>query len=376
MFLALRELSFARGRFALMGSVVALIGVLMVLLSGLSVGLVNDGVSGLQKLPVSSFAFESGADKGAAFSRSVVAPETAEVWANVAGVAEAAPFGITLVNTRTDRGVDVDLALFGVETDSWLLPTAAVGGPVAGPDQVLLAGTLQDEGVAVGDLVRVDQLDRELEVVGFLDGQHTYGHVDAGYVDLPTWQEIRAGVRPGDSAPDHVYEEVTSIAVLNDSGGEPDLSAGDAAAGTTSMTLEESFGASPGYTAETTTVQMIQWFLYAISALVVGAFFTVVTIQRRQEIAVMRAMGASTGYLLRDSLTQSVILLLVATALGVGVGLLLGARLSASAMPFALEPVAVAVASAFLVILGLIGAVFGVLRVTRVDPLTALGGSR
>lgn len=90
----------------------------------------------------------------------------------------------------------------------------------------------------------------------------------------------------------------------------------------------------------------------------------------------MRAMGASTGYLLRDSLTQSVILLLVATALGVGVGLLLGARLSASAMPFALEPVAVAVASAFLVILGLIGAVFGVLRVTRVDPLTALGGNR
>ena len=44
MFLALRELSFARGRFALMGSVVALIAILMVLLSGLSVGLVNDGV--------------------------------------------------------------------------------------------------------------------------------------------------------------------------------------------------------------------------------------------------------------------------------------------------------------------------------------------
>ena len=46
-FLALRELAFARGRFALMGAVIALIAVLMVLLSGLSVGLVNDGVSGL-----------------------------------------------------------------------------------------------------------------------------------------------------------------------------------------------------------------------------------------------------------------------------------------------------------------------------------------
>ncbi len=376
MFLALRELSFARGRFVLMGSVVALIAVLMVLLSGLSVGLVDDGVSGLQKLEVSSFAFESAVDETAAFLRSVVDTKAADVWADAAGVAEAAPFGVTLVNTRTDRGVDVDLALFGVETDSWLMPTAATGGELAGPDQVLLAGTLEDEGVEVGDVMVVAQLGRELEVVGFLDGQHTFGHVDAGYVDLRTWQEIRAGVRVGDGAPDHVYQEVTSIAVLNEDGAVPDLSGADAAAGTTSMTLEESFGASPGYTAETTTLQMIQWFLYAISALVVGAFFTVVTIQRRQEIAVMRAMGASTGYLLRDSMTQSVILLLVATVLGMGVGLLVGASLSASTMPFALDLAAVAVAGASLVLLGLVGAAFGVLRVTRVDPLTALGANR
>jgi putative ABC transport system permease protein len=58
MFLALRELTFARTRFGLMGAVIALIAVLMVMLSGLSVGLVNDGVSGLQKLPVTAFAFE------------------------------------------------------------------------------------------------------------------------------------------------------------------------------------------------------------------------------------------------------------------------------------------------------------------------------
>src|SRR5690554_970623 len=91
MFLALRELSFARGRFALMGSVVALIAVLMVLLSGLSVGLVNDGVSGLKKLPVSSFAFEAGVDESAAFTRSMVEIDKAEMWVDVPGVADAAP---------------------------------------------------------------------------------------------------------------------------------------------------------------------------------------------------------------------------------------------------------------------------------------------
>jgi putative ABC transport system permease protein len=70
MFLARRELSFARGRFALMGAVVALVAVLMVLLSGLSVGLVNDGVSGLKWLPVTSLAFQHDIKTDSAFTRS------------------------------------------------------------------------------------------------------------------------------------------------------------------------------------------------------------------------------------------------------------------------------------------------------------------
>jgi putative ABC transport system permease protein len=373
-FLALRELSFARGRFVLMGSVVTLIGVLMVLLSGLSVGLVNDGVSGLQKLPVTSFAFQSGVDKTSAFSRSVVDVDTAQDWAGLDGVEEAAPFGNTLVNTRSDQDVDIDLALFGVEDGSWLSPEAATGRELGGPGEIVLSGTLQDEGVQIGDTVTVDQIGTELEVVGFLDGQHTFGHVDVGYVDLRTWQEIRAGVRPGEPVPDHVYEEASAIAVR--SADDVDLAAGDDAASTTSMTLEQSFGASPGYTAETSTLQMIQWFLYAISALVVGAFFTVVTIQRKSEIAVLRAIGASTRYLLRDSLTQSAVLLVVSTVVGVGIGLLLGASIAASPMPFALEAAPVALASALLVVIGMAGAAVAVLRITRVDPLTALGGNR
>src|SRR5690242_10383428 len=75
MFLGLRELAFASGRFTLMGVVVALISLLMVLLSGLSTGLVNDGVSGLMRLPVTSFAFDEGTELDSAFSRSTVTAE-------------------------------------------------------------------------------------------------------------------------------------------------------------------------------------------------------------------------------------------------------------------------------------------------------------
>lgn len=187
---------------------------------------------------------------------------------------------------------------------------------------------------------------------------------------------MKAGVRSGDAAPERIYNEITAVAVRASDGADVDLAAGDKAAGTTSMTLEQSFGASPGYTAETSTLQLIQVFLYAISALVVGAFFTVLTVQRKQEIAVIRALGASTRYLLRDSLLQSVVLLVLSAGVGVGIGVAAGIGISASPMPFVLEAAPIAVATALLLILGVVGATVAVLRITRVDPLTALGGNR
>ena len=376
MFLARRELVFARGRFALMGAVVALISILMVLLSGLSVGLTNDGVSGLQRIPVDAFAFQEDVSKDSAFSRSVVGPDAVDAWREQAGVADAAAFGNTLVNARTSRDVEIDLALFGVETGSFADPDVAEGARLAGEGEVVISATAAEEGIEVGDTITIEPAGTELAVVGVLADQHTFGHVDVGYLPLRSWQEIRAGVRPGDDVPARVYDEFTAVALQASPDTELDLAAGDEAAGTTAMTREASYGASPGYTAETSTLSLIQWFLYAISALVIGAFFTVLTIQRRQEIAVLRALGASTGYLLRDSLMQSLILLVASAGTGIAIGLAGGAAISSTPMPFALEAGPIVGATALLLTLGLAGAAVAVLRIPRVDPLNALGGSR
>ncbi|WP_300683149.1 FtsX-like permease family protein [Nocardioides sp.] len=375
-FLAARELSFARGRFALMGAVVALISVLMVLLSGLSEGLVNDGVSGLKRLDVTSMAFQADVQESSAYSRSTVGPDAVTAWQKQPGVAEATPFGNTLVNGRTNNGVEVDLALFGVELHSFLDPSVAEGQPLSGNDQIVISPTAVEAGVKLGDTVTLEPSGLALKVVGVLGSQSTFGHVDVGYISLHSWQDAKAGVRSGDTVAPRVYQEFTSVAVKADKGASVDLAAGDKAAHTTSMTLKKSFGASPGFTAETSTLTLIQAFLYAISALVVGAFFTVLTIQRKGEIAVLRALGASTGYVLRDSLLQSFALLLASTAIGIGIGVGLGALLSTTPMPFALAAGPVLAAAILLIVLGMLGAAAAVVRITRVDPLTALGGSR
>lgn len=374
MFLALRELAFQRSRFVIMGAVIALIAILMVLLSGLAVGLTNDGVSGLQHMDVTSFAFQKDVSENAAFSRSTVDPAAVDIWRQQPGVKDAAPYGNTLVNSRTNQGVEIDLALFGVEQGSFIDPDVAQGSRLSGEGQIVISETAAADGIDIGDTIILQPTGVELEVVGILKGQHTFGHLDVGYVHLKTWQEITAGMRPGDTVPAHVYQNITAVAVQGGDG--LDLASADAAAGTTSIIREETYNASPGFSAETSTLQLIQVFLYGISALVVGAFFTVLTIQRQPEIAVMRAMGASTGYLLRQSLMQSLLLLVVSAGIGIALGLVAGLGIANTPMPFAIELGPIMAATALLLVLGLVGAGVAILRITRVDPLSALGGHR
>jgi putative ABC transport system permease protein len=102
----------------------------------------------------------------------------------------------------------------------------------------------------------------------------------------------------------------------------------------------------------------------------------VLTIQRKQEIAVVRAVGAGTGYLLRESILQSLALLAISAAVGVGTGVVAGAALSSTPMPFALKAGPIAGATVLLVALGMVGAAIAVVRIARVDPVIALGGNR
>ncbi len=375
MFLAVRELVFARTRVLLMGSVIALISVLMVILSGLSSGLVDDGVSGLKQTPVDAFAFEEGTKSDSAFSRSVVTADQAEVWAARPDVANAELMGNAIVNAHAGSGTAIDLTLFGITPGSFLEPAAAEGAQLSGTNDIILSSTARDEGVEVGDTVTVDRLGTELSVVGFTEDKRTFGHVDVAYVPLTTWQEINAGTPAGEVTDAREYEQASVVAIRG-TDGAPDLAAGDAAAGTATKTVEESFDSSPGYTAETMTMSMIIAFLYAISALVVGAFFSIWTVQRLRELAVLRAMGASTGYLMRDSILQAAVILVGSVAVGVLIGLGLGSGLQGTGMPFSLQTGPILQGAVMLIVLGLIGAGIAIVRITRINPLTALGENR
>jgi len=118
--------------------------------------------------------------------------------------------------------------------------------------------TARAEGLELGTVVTVDHLGTRLVVIGFTDGQATFGHVDVAYLPLPTWQLIASG-RAESGTPTQAQVDAADLATASvialqaTPGTSLDLVTGDRAANTTSKSLEGSLAASPGYTAETMT---------------------------------------------------------------------------------------------------------------------------
>jgi putative ABC transport system permease protein len=96
------------------------------------------------------------------------------------------------------------------------------------------------------------------------------------------------------------------------------------------------------------------------------------TVQRTRQIGLMKAFGASNGYVLRDSLDQLAIVLVAATTVGAAVAVLLG-QLVGDEVPFSLQAGPVVTSAVVLIALGLLGSTVAIRKVTTVDPIIALG---
>lgn len=360
MFLALRDLRRAWRRFTLVGVVVGLVALLSTVLTGLADGLVTDGISGLRSLPLTHLALSEGSQS--VFSRSTLHDDDLRRWEGVDGV-QASPLGVSFVNAAgTDGRPNLDLALFGVPSDSFLVERPEARTALAGEPGLVLSSEIESDGVEVGDTYDLGGSGVRLPVLGFTYAG-SYGHVPIAFVSLDEWREITYGTDARGRFSAVALQSDGRVDVRALAGPDIDL-----------KTKAASYAGSPGYSAETGTMTLIRGFLLVISALIVGAFFTVLTVQRTRQIGLLKALGASSGYILRDGIGQIAVVVVAAT----GVGVLFGAGTTAlleggGSVPIELAPRSVATTAALLVVTGIAGSLAALRRITKVEPVIALG---
>ncbi|GGQ09944.1 ABC transporter permease [Streptomyces roseolilacinus] len=361
MFVAWRDLKFAKGRFALMGTVIVLITLLVGLLSGLTAGLGRQNVSAITGLPADRIAFDApGGGQDLSYADSTVTAGQWLQWARTPGVTSAEPLGITTTRaTAGDRSTGV--SVFGVRPGS---PLAPGSGEIDDGSVVLSTPAADDLGLKPGATFA---LAGQRLTVAAVRGDASFSHTPVIWTSLTTWRK---------TAPPAAADGPTATVVALSTDSATDTRAADEAAGTRTVSREDSLSAIGSYTSENGSLQLMRGFLFAISALVIGAFFTVWTIQRSADVAVLKALGASTAGLLKDALGQALVLLAGGTLVGTGIAAALGALVAGSAVPFLLTPATVLFPAAVMVLLGALGAALSIRRITSVDPLTALGSAR
>ena len=352
MFLAIRELAHAKIRYALIGLIIVLIASLIFIISGLAKGLSADNASAIQNMKADYILMDTDAELE--MTKSFISRTDLDNVLQMDGIEQANSLSVRMMNASVNGSdQNEDVALFVTDGDSMLLPSVRDGSPITQEDEAIVDASLQREGIEIGDRLVFGE-ESELTVVGFTDSQR-YSHTPVVFVDGGGRETINAiAISVDESRADEIRNAV---------GNSFDM-----------VTKDEALKGIPSYSQEQASLNMMIVFLFVITAFVLAAFFYVITLQKRDQFGVLKALGAKTTYLAQNLVGQVVLISIM--CIGIAMGLTLGiAELLPEEMPFLLTADEMVQTSSLILIVSIIGAFLSLIQIVKIDPIEAIEGA-
>ncbi|WP_188042549.1 ABC transporter permease [Changpingibacter yushuensis] len=348
MFLAFNEIRHEVRHYTLITAMITLVGLLVFFLTGLAVGLNSAMTSSIRSWPASTVYLSSTSNE------SVLASFVPEESASALQGTDTALFGLTSVTVEQSDGSQVNAFAMGLDADSFIAPKLTEGDVWAQPGDAVVDESMRDEGYAIGDTFTLAQSDQELTITGFTDNA-TYSSYPVMYISIADWQAL--GVQ---------YDGMVS-GVATDG----DVDTASVSGDLTALSTTDFINAIPGVSAQNITFGLMIAALIIISAVVLGVFTYVLTLQKQKVFGVMKAQGISNGMIGWSVLWQTAFLSIFGSVFAVAVSTALGVILP-DGVPFTIPVFFWIVIGAIIVVFSLIGALFSVRSATKIDPLEAL----
>jgi len=380
-YLAVREIWRNRGRFLLIGLVIALITLLVLFIAALGEGLGNGNREYISKLDAQMIAYQDKSDRIIAASR--LSRDRLAAVRRVQGVADAGMLGTSSASllVSTDA-VPLKVALLGVEPGRPGEPRVVQGrqfSTALAQEVIIDQNTAIRSRLKVGDslTLRVTQGTRDefftLRIAGVTSGQQ-YSLQPSVFVPFYTWDRVRPKSEAEVNQPNPIANVI--LIRLTNPADLPAVQARLSAQvdGIEAVTLNDAIQALPGYSAQQSTLNTQGGFTLFIGILVIGGFFQIQTLQKVNQIGVLKAIGASNPAVA----SASVIQILIVTAFGVAVGALLSFLFSLSfppTVPIVFNGTKSAIAVVALLLIGVVGGLVSIRYAVRIEPLKALGMS-
>jgi putative ABC transport system permease protein len=364
--LAVREFQRGLGRFSAIVSALGLLVFLVLILGALADGLFYGATGAVRSTTATAYAFDDEAEGSLVRSRLTVAD--VDRLAQAPGVESAGPVGVLLTGGEGPDG-ELSLAVFGVDMGSAGTPTSLVQGRLPEPGEPGVAAAddrMLEQGVSLGSIVSVGGV--PAEIVGIVSDA-SYQLQPSLWTSVATWREMRDAVRPelrgqadGINAVALVTSDDASLAAIQ-----------NAMSGITVLTAEATGLAIPGVEQQSSTLNSIIYTTLAVAALVVALFFALLVLEKRELFAALKALGASTSRLGAGVILQAAVASVLGVVLGTIVARLFGLIIPAQ-VPTLFRTDTLVTIGVFTIVAGIVGALFSLRRIARIDPATAIGG--
>ena len=355
MFLAWNEIKKNKVRFILITGVLMLVSYLVFFLSGLASGLENLNREAVDKWEATAIVVTEESDKSMPQS-SMTLDALEDIEAE-----DKAVIG-QLNAIATNGGKKANVAIFGINKDEFIMPKVSEGKTFSADNEVVASDSLMEDGFEIGDELELSSTEETLTIVGFTEDAR-FNAAPVLYVDLSTFQRVKFG-----EAAEANKDQMNGIVLRTDN--LSDVTDNDALE---VVEIEEFITSLPGYTEQSLTLSFMIYFLFIISSVIVAIFLYVLTVQKISMFGVMKAQGISNGYLSRSVVAQTFILAIIGVAVGFALALITGAFLP-GAVPVSFDIATMIIYGAILIAVAIIGAVFSVWTIVKIDPLKAIGG--
>src|SRR5699024_1902307 len=128
----------------------------------------------------------------------------------------------------------------------------------------------------------------------------------------------------------------------------------------------------PSYQAEQLPLKLMVVFLFVISAIVISAFFYVITIQKTKEYGILKAIGTKSSRMISMILTEVLTIVIISTLIAIGLTYVLGELLPVT-MPFFVNNKLVLLLSTSFILVSLVRSGLSTIKVVTRQPISEIG---
>lgn len=378
-YLAIKEIWRTRGRFILFGLVIGLITILVLFVAALAEGLGSGNREYLEKLTADLVVYQSNVDLSTGASR--LGTSKLNEIRRVEGVTAVGPIGVASVALMQGEKKPLNVALIGVEPGQPGEPPVFSGSQLTsrrGRDAILDRNVALRAGLKIGDsfTIKSIQAAREefytLKVVGISDNRQ-FSLQPSVTVPLLTWDKLRPQAVKGGVEDAEIVVNIVGVR-LADPQDWPNMARRLESQVKDVQVVDRTtaYKATPGYSAQQSTLDTQKYFALLIGILVIGGFFQILTLQKVAQIGMLKAIGASNMVVGAAAIIQIIAVTVFGVALGTAITLLLALAFPPT-IPIVFAPNVVAAAIGLLLLIGPVGGLVSVRYSLKVEPLTALG---